>query len=232
MRALSLWLLNTDRHRVSTTSLGSLLQCLTTLIAQKCFPVPSLTLLWQPSATPIGARSRAWHLSAPPPHKAAESSKVIFAPPPAWTAQVSSAFSHRTHLPTLLSVLVPPLEAFKDSNTLFILWRPELHMMFKVRLYHHWIEWDNHLFWPAVRSVFDAPQNVVCLLAANHAAGSFWAAVTCTPNSLSAELLSTTLVPSMPVSDIAPSWGFLLAYSPGFSSCIYPGRLQLVTASF
>ena len=44
MRTLSHCPLNTDRHRTSTTSLESLFQCLTTLMAQNCFPVLSLTL--------------------------------------------------------------------------------------------------------------------------------------------------------------------------------------------
>jgi len=39
--------MNTDRHRISTTSLGSLFQWLTTLkILKKSFPMPSLTLPW------------------------------------------------------------------------------------------------------------------------------------------------------------------------------------------
>lgn len=53
LRALSECPLNIDRHRVSTTSLGSLFQCLTTLMVQKCFLTPSLTLPRQLCAVPV-----------------------------------------------------------------------------------------------------------------------------------------------------------------------------------
>ncbi|KAK4823085.1 hypothetical protein QYF61_025707 [Mycteria americana] len=44
--ALSKCLLNTDGLGASTTSLGSLLQCLTTLLVKKCFLTSSLNLPW------------------------------------------------------------------------------------------------------------------------------------------------------------------------------------------
>lgn len=40
LRALSKCLLDTDKHGASTTSLRSLLQYLTTLMVNKCFPTP------------------------------------------------------------------------------------------------------------------------------------------------------------------------------------------------
>ena len=46
LRALSKCLLNTDRLRASTTSLGSLSQGLTTLSLKKCFLTSSLNLSW------------------------------------------------------------------------------------------------------------------------------------------------------------------------------------------
>ena len=58
LRALSKWLLNTDRLGASTTSLGSLFQCLTTL-SKEMFPnvksEPPLTQLWTiPMHLPCG----------------------------------------------------------------------------------------------------------------------------------------------------------------------------------
>ena len=46
LRALSKYLLNTDGLGASTTSLGSLLQCLTTRLVKKCFLMSSLNLSW------------------------------------------------------------------------------------------------------------------------------------------------------------------------------------------
>lgn len=52
-------------------------------------------------------------------------------------------------------------------------------------------------FWPAGCIVFSASQNAVSPLAARHTASSWWAAITRTPKSLSAELLchSSTIMP-------------------------------------
>jgi len=65
LKALSRCLLN--RHRTSATSLESLSQCLTTLMVNKCFPMPSLILFWCsfvpfPYILPLIPRSRAQHL--------------------------------------------------------------------------------------------------------------------------------------------------------------------------
>jgi len=46
LRALSKCLLNADRLETSTASLGSLFQCLTTLLVKKCFLMSSLNLSW------------------------------------------------------------------------------------------------------------------------------------------------------------------------------------------
>jgi len=42
----SKWFLNTSRDGDSTTSLGSLFQCLTTLYVKKCFLISNLNLHW------------------------------------------------------------------------------------------------------------------------------------------------------------------------------------------
>jgi len=47
LRALSKCLLNTERVGASTASLGSLFQCLSTLLVRKCFLRPSLNLPWR-----------------------------------------------------------------------------------------------------------------------------------------------------------------------------------------
>jgi len=58
----------------------------------------------------------------------------------------------------------PPLETFKDLNILVKLWGPVLHTVFKVRLHQHWIQQENHLFWPSGYAVFGSSPDAVCPL--------------------------------------------------------------------
>lgn len=75
--------------------------------------------------------------SARPPQRAAERNEVASASSsPYCTAQAFSVSPHRTCLPALLPLLMLRLDAFKNLSTLFILWSPETHRIFKVRPYH------------------------------------------------------------------------------------------------
>lgn len=57
--------------------------------------------------------------------------------------------------------------------------------------------WDNRFFWLAGCTMLNALQNVLCPLAARHTAAHTENAITCTPLSLSAELLCSHLPPSL-----------------------------------
>lgn len=86
-RASSKCLLNSDRHGASTTSPGSLFQCLTTLMGKKSFLTPSLTPPARLCAIPVcpvtGAQGAetGTSLCASPPQDAAESAEVTSRPP-------------------------------------------------------------------------------------------------------------------------------------------------------
>lgn len=123
-----------NKHGTSTTSLRILFQFLTTFMAQKCFPVPSLTFPWHSimlcSHPAVGDQEQSLaSLSAPPPQGAIESNEVTSGPPLLQSGQLWFP-------PALLLALVPPLDSFKDFSTLFILWNLELHKKFKAVSHH------------------------------------------------------------------------------------------------
>lgn len=96
LKALSHCVLNTDRCRAPTTCLGSLCQCLTTVMAQKCFPMPTPTLSCCSSVPFLschwcpGAESHT-SLLFPAQGGAAESSEVEVAELPLVELNISSA---------------------------------------------------------------------------------------------------------------------------------------------
>ena len=107
LKVLSRCLLN--RHRTSATSLESLSQCLTTLMVNKCFPMPSLILFWCsfvpfPYILPLIPRSRAQHLPLLPLLRAVMLSLRLFS---RLKIPMSSAFPLMTYPPALRPPLVP-----------------------------------------------------------------------------------------------------------------------------
>lgn len=121
-----------ERHGASTTSLESRFQCLSILMIQKCFLMPSLTLPWNSFVPFLSCyqfpRSRAWHL------------RLL-----SHLRELQEAM--RSHLGLLFSRLrwmfLQPyyqfcylfLDAFKDFNISFALRSPEqqaIHTYIKV----------------------------------------------------------------------------------------------------
>ena len=134
--AVLLYIFNTDGQWTSTTSLGSLSQCLTTLTAQKCFQMPSLTLPWPFPCSSISYQKQSLAPpSAFPPQGASGSTEVASWPLLLWAGQsqcpqpllVAHAF-----LPCY-QLCCPSLDVFKDFNILSILGSPELHTVFRER---------------------------------------------------------------------------------------------------
>lgn len=100
--------------------------------AKETFPSASLILPWKLSdilLLPSVPRSRA----QPSPYFPSfagtcieQWGHLLFSSSPVWTAQYSQSLL-RGHF---LQLSYPPLDAFKNVNILFILWRPELHTIF------------------------------------------------------------------------------------------------------
>lgn len=139
LRALPKCLMSTNRCVAPTTSLGSLLHCLTTLTGKKFFLLSTLSLPWHSSVPFLSIlssvpRGTVQHL---PLHRELQRAlgHLLASSSPAWTTQVPSASPHRTHLTTLFPALVPSLDTFRDFNTIVILRSPEMHTVFKVTLY-------------------------------------------------------------------------------------------------
>lgn len=140
MRASSKWLLSNERHGTSTTSQGSLLHCLTTLKVKKfflksnviwCTCVPHLWIL--PS---VRREKQPAPLSTSLLQGVAGSHEAVSQPLLLQTRQpkCSQPLLIRHVFQHLNQLCYPPMDAFKYINILFILWRPELHTIFKVRL--------------------------------------------------------------------------------------------------
>lgn len=137
LRSLSKCFLNADRHGVSSSSLGSLFQCLTILVVNKSFLMPSLNLFWYSLVPLLCILSLVTREQSPAPpstssaRKVTERNVVTSWPPPYWTNQLSLFFPHRTFWPCY-QLCCQFLDAFKDPNVLFILWSPELQGILKV----------------------------------------------------------------------------------------------------
>lgn len=140
MRTLYKCLLNTHRCRASTTSLGSLFQCLTILTVNKCFLLPSLTLPWHSSGLfPSGHRFQEQSSAPSPastPQGAAESSEIASWPPPGQSRCSQPLFtSSGGALQTCHQLCCPLSDAFKYINMIIIVWGPELYAIVKMRLH-------------------------------------------------------------------------------------------------
>lgn len=132
LRTLSKCILNNDRHRASTTSLENQFQCLSILMIQKCFLIPSLIVPWN-SLVPFPSchqfpRSRAWHPPLLPHLRELQE---------ATTSHLDLLFSrlHWICLQPHYQFCFLLLDAFKDLNISFVLQSPEkqaIHIYIKV----------------------------------------------------------------------------------------------------
>lgn len=128
---LSTCFLNTNRHRASTTPLGSLFQCQTTLSVNKFVLmsdlklsllnlVQSLHVMKELLLSLLRKLQRARRSppalpSSGPDNPSAQSSS---------SARTSQSYCHLS---------CPPLDTFKDLKTLLRWWSPELRLGFKLR---------------------------------------------------------------------------------------------------
>lgn len=160
MRSLSKQLLTTGSHGASTTSLGSLFQCLTTLTVNKCFLMSCL--LCAISILPSAPSSRAQHSPLTALQGAVRSAlTLLFSRQP----NAPSIPQRTSCLQPCHQLCCPPLRVFKGLNTFLYCWAQNCTQ------YSRWgcinaKQQENHLFWPAGCAVFDVPQHTVCPLAA------------------------------------------------------------------
>lgn len=126
MRSLSKQLLTTHGHGASTTSLGSLLQCLTTLTVNKCFLMSCL--LCAISILPSAPSSRAQHSPLTALQGAVRSALALL-----FSRQPNAPWhSSEDIMPSALSPALLPVSAcFQGPKYLSILLSSELHTIFE-----------------------------------------------------------------------------------------------------
>ncbi|KAK4811306.1 hypothetical protein QYF61_023358 [Mycteria americana] len=162
--ATSTRLLNTSRDGDSTTSLGSLFQCLTTLSVKKFFPnihsKPLLTQLEAISSHPIASylgEETDPHLTTTSFQVVVESNKVSPQPPflQAKQSQFPQPLLIRLALQTLHQLRCPSLDTLQQLNVLLVVRGPKVNTVF---------EGHNHFPTPAGHTVPDRSQDAVGFL--------------------------------------------------------------------
>lgn len=114
LRALFECLLNSDRHEASTTSLGSLFQCLSNFTVKNFFPMSILTIPWHSYVHSHISCHQSWwaetstSFCASPPQEFVESHKVTSVHPFLQTRQT------KCHQPLLIGHTFQPFYQLYD----------------------------------------------------------------------------------------------------------------------
>ncbi|KAK4810670.1 hypothetical protein QYF61_007470 [Mycteria americana] len=160
LRAPSNLTLNVSRDGASTTSLGNLFQCLTTLIVKNFFlksslNLPSLSLkpllLVLSQQALLKILEGCYKVSPEPSLLQAEQPQLS---QPVFVGEVLQPSDH---------FCGPPLDPLQQLHVL-VLRAPELDAVLQVRSHQSRAEWQNHLPRPAGHASFDAAQDTVGLL--------------------------------------------------------------------
>ncbi|KAK4829101.1 hypothetical protein QYF61_002052 [Mycteria americana] len=156
--------LNTSRDGDSTTSLGSLFQCLITLSSK-----PPLAQLEAISSCPItcylGEETNP-HLSTTSFQVVVESDEVSPQPPflQAKQSQLPQPLLIRLLLQTLHQLRCPSLYALQYLNIPLVVGGPKLNTVFEVRPHQCRVQGHNHFPSPAGHAIFDTGQDAIGLL--------------------------------------------------------------------
>ncbi|KAK4829728.1 hypothetical protein QYF61_006189 [Mycteria americana] len=156
--------LNTSRDGDSTTSLGSLFQCLITLSSK-----PPLAQLEAISSCPITCylgEETDPHLSTTSFQVVVESDEVSPQPPflQAKQSQLPQPLLIRLLLQTLHQLRCPSLYALQHLNVPLVVGGPKLNTVFEVRPHQCRVQGHNHFPSPAGHAIFDTGQDAIGLL--------------------------------------------------------------------
>ncbi|KAK4833077.1 hypothetical protein QYF61_027739 [Mycteria americana] len=176
-------LLNTSRDGDSTTSLGSLFQCLITLSVKKNFLISSLNLPWRnlrpfplvlslvqaisshPITCYLGEETDP-HLSTTSFQGVVESDKVSPQPPflQAKQPQFPQPLLIRLLLQTLHQLRCPSLDSLQHLNVSLVVRGPKLNTGFEVRPHQCRVQGHDHFPSPAGHTISDTSQDTIGLL--------------------------------------------------------------------
>ncbi|KAK4826124.1 LOW QUALITY PROTEIN: hypothetical protein QYF61_005276 [Mycteria americana] len=165
--------LNTSRDGDSTTSLGSLFQCLITLSVKKNFLISSLNLPWRNLRPfPLVLSLVTWEKRPtptslqPPFHVVVESDEVSPQPPflQAKQSQLPQPLLIRLLLQTLHQLRCPSLDTLQHLNVPLVVGGPKLNTVFEVWPHQCRVQGHNHFPSPAGHAIFDTGQDAIGLL--------------------------------------------------------------------
>ncbi|KAK4826673.1 LOW QUALITY PROTEIN: hypothetical protein QYF61_010682 [Mycteria americana] len=150
----------------STTSLGSLFQCLIILSIKKFFLISNLNLPWhnlRPLPLSLSLRRR----DRPPPLynllSAVEGDKV--SPQPPFLQAKQHQFPQLLLISlTLHQLRCPSLDTVQHLSVFLVARSPKLNTVFKVRPHQCHVEGDNHFLSPAGHTISDTSQDAIGLL--------------------------------------------------------------------
>ncbi|KAK4824318.1 LOW QUALITY PROTEIN: hypothetical protein QYF61_013593 [Mycteria americana] len=155
----------------STTSLGSLFQCLTTLSVKKFFLIPNLSLPWcNLRPFPLILSLVTWERDRPPPLynllSVVESNKVSPQPPflQAKQSQLPQLLLIRLLLQTLHQLRCPSLDMLQHLNVSLVVGGPKLNTVFEVRPHQCRVQGHDHFPSPAGHAIFDTSQDAIGFL--------------------------------------------------------------------
>ncbi|KAK4811013.1 LOW QUALITY PROTEIN: hypothetical protein QYF61_015717 [Mycteria americana] len=161
LKAPSNLTLNVSRDGASTTSLGNLFQCFTTLIFKTITPCPIATGPAKKSLS-IFLRSPLYMLKGC--NKVSLEPSLLQAEQPQLSQpfHIGEVFQPSDHF------CGPPLDPLQQVHVFPVLRAPELDAVLQVRSHQSRVEWQNHLPQPAGHASFDAAQDTVGLLGCEH----------------------------------------------------------------
>ncbi|KAK4823599.1 hypothetical protein QYF61_003799 [Mycteria americana] len=171
-RAPSNLTLNVSRDGASTTSLGNLFQCLTTLIIKNFFLISSLNLS-SFSLKPLllflslqALLKSLFPLSRFKPSRQLSTTQLLAHPPslpPWWDRGENQKKKVKVFQPSD-HFCGPPLDPLQQVHVFPVLRTPELDAVLQVGSHQSRVEGQNHLPRPAGHASFDAAQDMVGLL--------------------------------------------------------------------
>ncbi|KAK4830944.1 hypothetical protein QYF61_014403 [Mycteria americana] len=153
----------------STTSLGSLFQCFTTLSLKKLFLILNLNLPWcnlRPFLLVLLLVSGRRDRHPPRYNLLSESDKVSPQPPflQAKQPQLPQPLLIRLLLQTLHQLRCPSLDTLQHLNVSLVVRSPKLNTGFEVRPHQCRVQGDNHFPSPAGHTISDTSQDAIGLL--------------------------------------------------------------------
>ncbi|KAK4826991.1 hypothetical protein QYF61_013091 [Mycteria americana] len=156
--------LNTSRDGDSTTSLGSLFQCLITLSSKP--PLAQLEAISSCSITCYLGEETDPHLSTASFQVVVESDEVSPQPPflQAKQSQLPQPLLIRLLLQTLHQLRCPSLDTLQHLNVSLVVGGPKLNTVFEVRPHQCRVQGHNHFPSPAGHAIFDTGQDAIGLL--------------------------------------------------------------------